>query len=122
MVDTLRGFDYHHSNHYGEYSNMKMTEEDFATLTEELDVQIEKLGIETLKSHFKKISEDSRVYDVAKRLRWDIFWLTEKNRIKRGGSRLTASYYEYLTDAHIDSALKTYVRKNPIFKIIMEVK
>jgi len=94
---------------------MKMTDEDYNKLKEQLEIAVYRIGPYALREH-RRLKLGKRP-DV--RFAWDIFALT----------RLTIGYgvnsscpgdlnlYAYLDDGHITTALVKYVRENPSLQI-----
>ena len=53
----------------------------------------------------QRVAEDSRVKDSAKRLRWDLLYMSE------AGSRwICDNIYPYADDTHIDTALRKIIQ------------
>lgn len=64
-------------------------------------------GLTKLLEYKESLKNDSRVKDLDKRFRWDLFW--EIKAAER--SKLVDDLYEYMNDDHIDTALKNIVKE-----------
>ena len=87
---------------------MKMSKEDYTLLKESIDKSIERIGINSvLKYKSLKLGND-----VEKRFRWDLLNSSSFN---------TSKLPSYLNDNHIDSALKYYVKNNPLLQDVKNI-
>ena len=79
---------------------MKITPEDYQVLESVIAAKIRETGIERLSDYRAQLANDSKVTDVGVRLRWDLLHATGYN---------TSRLYSYLSDTHIDTALRNIV-------------
>ncbi len=80
---------------------MKMKPEHYRELKAAISVAVDK---ETAAQHRKNLKQDKRVKDLEMRFRWDCFWVVH-SRVN------TTSWYSYISDTHMDTALKRVVKE-----------
>jgi len=92
--------------------SMKMAKEDYVELKTILSKRVNLLGKEKIKAYKEGLKTDSRVKDLERRFRWDLFWsIPQKER------EVIHSKFKNLTDDNIDVALKKIVKELGIDKL-----
>jgi hypothetical protein len=79
---------------------MKITAQHYATILNAIAPLAH-----TIPAHRILLSNDSKVHDIEKRLRWDLSYKAGLNTF------LCDSVYSYANDDHIDTALKNIVKQ-----------
>lgn len=80
--------------------SMKMTPEHYAHMLEALRRRLSTVTPQMLRTYLAHLETDPAVADPHKRLRWDLLWGANIS------SWVCSTLYEYLTDDHIDTALR----------------
>ncbi len=87
---------------------MKMTKSDYSALKTAVEATVKIHGAEKIKAHRELLNADDRVKDLDMRYRWDILSMSFSGPLRRD---FFDRAYSYLTDAHIDTALKSIVKE-----------
>lgn len=83
---------------------MKIKPEHYELLKQLIQERVTKGEVE---AHKERLKGDSRVKDINKRLRWDVYYFATKGKNEQTGKE----FYKYLNNCHVDTALKNIFKE-----------